>query len=86
MDKYNMRMRFCVSMKWLDIGWSSKNRNMDDLCIAIYDANKHCMISEQRYKLIKLMAGNIKRYTQALTQKNVICSVVFGKREFMLRI
>ena len=40
-DKYNMRKRFCVSMKSLDIGWSSKNRNMDDLCIAIYDANKH---------------------------------------------
>ena len=59
---------------------------MDDLCIAIYDANKHCMVNKQRYKLMKLVAGNIKRYTQPLTQKDVICSVVFGKTELFMVI
>ena len=50
-----MRMRFCVSMKSLDIGWSSMKMDMDDLCILNYDTNKHCMINKQRYKLMKLI-------------------------------
>lgn len=84
--QHHMKKRFCVTMRSLNIGWSSKNKDMDDLCVEVYDANKHCMISQQKYKLMKLMARDIKRYTESLTQKDVVCSVVFDKSELFMVI
>ena len=82
--KYNMRKRFCVNMRTLRIGWSSKNKNMDDLWLEIYDAERHVIKVKRSFKLMKLMAGNIKRYTQPSTQKDVVCSAAFGDTELFM--
>lgn len=84
--KYNMKKKFCVTMRSLNIGWSLKTKNMDDLCLEIYDANKHCLIVQHKYKLMKLIASDIKRYTQPFTQKDVVCSAVFDKTELFMVI
>lgn len=84
--KYNLRKRFCVDMKSLNIGFSTKNKNMESLWMEIYDAEKNKVLIKQRFKLMKVMAGNIKRFTQPLTQKDVVCSVAFGKTEIFMVI
>ena len=84
--KYNLKKRFCVDMKQLNIEFSTKNKNMDELWMEIYDAEKNKVMIKQRLKLMKLMAGNIKRFTQPLTQKDVVCTVSFGKTEIFMVI
>ena len=68
-----------ISMKSLNLSYSTKNAAMSDLNISIFINSQQ--IASHRIKCLKLMAGAIKRYTQPTTTKQVVCTSGFGEGE-----